>query len=129
MKGRLFLILLLCALVVPKAAWGAHLAANDPAIPVTAVHTHHGDHLHEADDERVAKAGDQADRANGAHDGEGDGLTHDHSPSLGISGALMLPDDQSVPLWFAPAAVRLDRGFAAAGLSPPQSVLRPPRAS
>jgi len=63
----LALVLLVSALVVPRAAWGAHLSGHDDLSSVTAVHSHHDDHAHE-----YAAQGEDADE----QDDEPGDLTH-----------------------------------------------------
>ena len=124
MFARFAFLLLVCALVVPKAAWGAHLAGHEQMASVSAVHTHHSDHAHEHADDSAA-----ADEHGNDDTSPDEGLTHDHSPSLSLATAMLTPDDPQLSSWFAPTALRFNRSFAAAALSRPESLLRPPRAA
>ncbi|WP_416831442.1 MAG: hypothetical protein ACMUJI_15195 [Erythrobacter sp.] len=87
-------------------------------------HTHHADHAHEHADDSAA-----ADEHSTGDTSPNEGLTHDHSPSLSLATAMLTPDDPQLSSWFAPADLRFDRSFAAAALSRPESLLRPPRAA
>ena len=124
MFARFALLLLVCALVVPKAAWGAHLAGHEQMTSASAVHTHHADHAHEHADDSAA-----ADEHGADGTSPDEGLTHDHSPSLSMATAMLTPDDPQLSSWFAPTDLRFARSFAAAALSRPESLLRPPRAA
>lgn len=117
----LFLILL-CTLVVPRAAWSAHEAGHEELSSAIVVHTHHGDHVHEREDADtgVDEAGEDAGDNAG-------GLTHEHSPSIALGAALILPDEIALSTIIP---VRSSHDFARYGGVPllrPESLLRPPR--
>lgn len=118
MFARFALLLMVCALVVPKAAWGAHLAGHEQMASASAVHTHHADHAHVHADEQ--SAADQQGTSDASPD---KGLTHDHGPSLSLATAMLAPDDPQLSSWFAATDLRFDRSFAAAALSRPESLL------
>lgn len=111
--------MLVSALVVPRAAWGAHLSGHADLSSVNAVHSHHGDnaHEHEATGE---DAGEQEDEP-------GD-LTHDHAPAFAVSGDIPLPEAAPINAMtgacFAEALSELHLRM----VSRPDSLLRPPRA-
>lgn len=124
---RIFtLILLISALVVPRAAWGAHLSGHDDLSTAGAVHSHHGDDSHEHEHETGKNlVGDSSPGA--GSDGEQDNLTHDHSPSFAVSGAIVLPDDAVLPALNVVAASTESMERSGTSLSHPDSLLRPPR--
>jgi len=124
MLARFALVLLVCALVVPNAAWGAHLAGHEQLASTSAVHTHHGDHAHEHADAHAT-----ADGHGTGDTGSDEGLTHDHGASLALATAMLAPDDAQLASWFAAVDLRFDLAFAATALSRPESLLRPPRAA
>ena len=124
MIARFALLLLVCALVVPNAAWGAHLAGHEQMASASAVHTHQADHTHEHADDGTAVDEHVSDET-----GSDEGLTHDHSPSLSLATAMLAPDDVRLASWFAAVDLRFDLAFAATALSRPESLLRPPRAA
>lgn len=124
MFARFALLLLVCALVVPNAAWGGHLAGHDQISSASSVHTHHADHAHEQTSERAT----QDDNGFGTPAPE-KGLTHDHTPSLSLATALLVPDDTQPAFPFVSSELRFARSFAADALSRPESLLRPPRAA
>jgi hypothetical protein len=128
MFSRLALLLLVCALVVPKVAWGAHLAGHEQMAANASVHTHHGNHAHE---HAAEEADDQTSADEQATKGVGpdQGLTHDHSPSLSLAAATLSSDYLRLSSWFARAELRFDRSFESDALSRPESLLRPPRAA
>jgi hypothetical protein len=120
--ARLLFLALLCSLVVPRTAWGAHMAGHAELSVAGAVHTHHGDHAHEHD------VGDSAEH-DGALDSEGgkDGLTHEHSPAFALGSAVVLPDSVSVPSWPLSAEAQAERESVGKHLRHSDSLLRPPR--
>ncbi len=115
------LLLLVCALIVPRAAWSAHLSGHEVLSSASVVHTHHGDHAHEHSDADTAKS-----EARGNPGGDAD-LTHEHSPSFALGSAVVLPDVASESVW--PRSVDLRGEFDTGGgpLQSPESILRPPR--
>ena len=126
MLARFAFIFLICALVVPRAAWGAHLAGHEELTSSSSVHTHHADHAHEH--EGKVDSGYQNDADNDS-DSAGKGLTHDHSPSLSLLTALLLPSEMKLSTWFTPLGQRFSLNFGADERSHPGSLLRPPRAA
>ena len=115
----LALILLVSALVVPRAAWGAHLSGHEDLSSVGAVHSHHDDHAHEH-----SASGEEAAAQN---DAPGD-LTHDHKPAFAVGGDIPLPESFPVK---AVIGARSAEGLTELHLtvfSRPDSLLRPPRA-
>ena len=82
------------------------------------------DHAHEHADDMA-----EADEHGASDTGSDEGLTHDHGPSLSLATAMLTPDDPQLSSWFAATDLRFDRSFAAAALSRPESLLRPPRAA
>lgn len=111
-------VLLVSALIVPRAAWGAHLSGHDDLSSVGAVHSHHGDHAHEH-----SATGEDADD----QDDESEGLTHDHKPAFAVAGDIPLPEVSPVN---AVIGARSTEGGAEPFhrvLARPDSLLRPPR--
>ncbi len=119
----LTLIVLVSALIVPRAAWGAHLSGHDDLSTAGAVHSHHDDDSHDHDSNQLS-----ADVSSVTGDGEQDGLTHDHSPSFAVSGAIVLPDDAVLPALSVVAASTERTERSGSSLSHLASLLRPPRA-
>jgi hypothetical protein len=119
---RLLFLVLLCSLVMPRAAWGAHLTGHQELSVAGAVHTHHGNHAHEHD------VPDSVEH-NGALDGEGgeDGLTHDHSTAFAVGSAVVLPDPVTLSSWQLPVEAKVARERNGKHLRHPESLLRPPR--
>lgn len=122
-RGKVFrifaLVLLVSALIVPRAAWGAHLSGHEDLSSIGAVHSHHDDHAHEhsAADEDAAEQ----------DDAPGD-LTHDHKPAFAVGGDIPLPEVSPIN---AVIGVRSAEGLTELHLrvlSRPDSLLRPPRA-
>ncbi len=118
------LIMLVSALVVPRAAWGAHLSGHDDLSTAGAMHSHHEDGTHEYDSS-PSSAGDSSMVADDEQD---NGLTHDHSPSFAVSGAVVLPDSAVLPDLHVLAASTESMERSGTSLSHPDSLLRPPRA-
>lgn len=116
---RIFaLVLLVSALVVPRAAWGAHLSGHEDLSSAGAVHSHHDNHAHEH------SAGDaERDEQN---DAPGD-LMHDHKPAFAIGGDIPLPEISPVDTVLAARSVEGLNELHLAVLSRPDSLLRPPR--
>lgn len=115
---RLFLLLFVCALIVPRVAWGAHVSGHE-SVATSSTHLHPSDLSHEG-------AGGRED-AEGDSDA-GDGLTHNHAPAEVLSlmaGTDVAKQDARVP---HSAAVHLldirSRGAPSATFG---SLLRPPR--
>ena len=122
-RGTVFriltLVLLVSALVVPRAAWGAHLSGHDVLSSIGAVHSHHADHAHEhsATDEDAAEQ----------DDAPGD-LTHDHKPAFAVAGDIPLPEISPVSATIASRSAEGLTELHLRVLSRPDSLLRPPRA-
>ena len=110
----LALVLLVSALVVPRAAWGAHMSGHEDLSSAGAVHSHH--HEHSAGDAEP----DEQD------DAPGD-LTHDHKPAFAIGGDIPLPEISPVDTVIAARSVEGLNELHLAVLSRPDSLLRPPR--
>jgi hypothetical protein len=121
----LTLILLVSALIVPRAAWGAHLSGHDDLSTAGAVHAHHDDDSHEHETGKFLVGDPSIDTDS---EGEQDGLTHDHSPSFAVSAAIVLPDDAILPALNVVAASTESMERSGTSLSHPDSLLRPPRA-
>lgn len=115
----LTLVLLVSALVVPRAAWGAHLSGHENLSSVGAVHSHHDDHDHEhsatgeADAEQDDAAGD---------------LTHDHKPAFAVGGDIPLPEISPVRAVIGERSAIGPTELRLRVLSRLDSLLRPPRA-
>ncbi len=112
-------VLLVTALVVPRAAWGAHLSGHDDLSSVGAVHSHHGDRAHEHSATGV-DADDQND--------ESEGLTHDHKPAFSVAGDIPLPEVSPVNAVVGARSTEGVTELYLKVLSRPDSLLRPPRA-
>jgi hypothetical protein len=119
---RLLFLALLCSLVVPRAAWDAHMAGHDELTVAGAVHTHHGDYAHEHEVEDSAEP-------DGVLDGEDDtdGLTHEHSSAFALGSAVVLPDSVTLASLPQSAEPQVERGSAGRHFRHPESLLRPPR--
>lgn len=120
--ARLLFLALLCSLIVPRAAWGAHLAGHEELSVAGAVHTHPGDHAHEHEVEASA----EHDGALDSEDGN-DGLTHEHSPAFALGSAVVLPDSVSLTSCSLGAEAQVERESVGRHLRHPDSLLRPPR--
>ena len=117
---RIFaLVLLVSALVVPRAAWGAHLSGHEALSSVGAVHSHHDDHAHEH-----SASGEEAAAQN---DAPGD-LTHDHKPAFAVGGDIPLPEISPVDVVIGARSAEGLTELHLRLLSRPDSLLRPPRA-
>lgn len=131
MFTRFAFMLLLCALVVPKVAWGAHLGGHEQLATAGAVHTHHAQHVHEDDGNATADAGPEAgvvsDKASSS--GGEKGLTHDHGPSLTLTAGVLLPQAPELSAWRVADRPIMGRSLPVDALSRPDSLLRPPRAA
>lgn len=115
----LALVLLASALVVPRAAWGAHLSGHEELSSAGAVHSHHDDRAHEH-----SAAGEDGTEQDNAPDD----LTHDHKPAFAVGGDMPLPEISPVS---AVIGARSPEGLTELHLrvlSRPDSLLRPPRA-
>jgi hypothetical protein len=115
----LTLVLLVSALVVPRAAWGAHLSGHEDLSSVGAVHSHHEDHAHE----HSASGEDAAEQ----DDAPGD-LTHDHKPAFAVGGDIPLPEISPVSAVIGARSAEGLTELYLRVLSRPDSLLRPPRA-
>lgn len=114
----LTLVLLVSALIVPRAAWGAHLSGHEDLSSVSAVHSHHDDHAHE----HSATGGDAAAQ----DDAPGD-LTHDHKPAFAVGGDIPLPEISPVKAVIVARSAEGLTELHLTVLSRPDSLLRPPR--
>ena len=126
MNGAMFracaLLLMICALLMPRMAWGAHMAGHDDLLTASAAHTHHDGHSHEtASDHELAGAAL-------ADPDTGDGFTHDHQAAQALVTAVVLPDAVDAP-GFRPqdGAARYARLPSHAPPTHADSLLRPPR--
>lgn len=124
MSKFLALMLLVCALIVPRTAWDAHLAGHESQPSISAVHTHHADIVHEHSGPETGDRDASVDT-----DSDEDGLTHEHSPSLALSSAMTLPDVGVLPPWRQISVTPFDREHDAGPQRNPESLLRPPRAA
>lgn len=115
----LTLVLLVSALVVPRAAWGTHLSGHHDLSSVGAVHSHHDDHAHE----HSASGEDAAEQG----DAPGD-LTHDHKPAFAVGGDIPLPEISPVDAVIGARSAEGLKELHLRVLSSPDSLLRPPRA-
>lgn len=115
----LALLMLVSALVVPRAAWGAHLSGHDDLSSINAVHSHHGDHAHEH-----TATGEDADEQG---DEPGD-LTHDHAPAFAVAGDIPLPDATLFGARIGACSLEGVTELNLRAVSRPDSLLRPPRA-
>lgn len=123
MLRLLSLLLIVCALVGPRAAWGAHLAGHEELTSGTAVHTHHGDHAHEH-----AAPAPEHEAALDAEPDEDGALTHDHGSADALVSAMLLPNvSANFPDVPTIAGVLFDRARNFGALKHPESLLRPPR--
>lgn len=117
------LAMLICALIVPRVAWGAHEAGHDQPAAAPIEHVHHGDHSHEV-------VGD-AEEDGTAHDDEQDGgLVHDHLPAEVLSAIANV--DNGIGADAPPIFASLPQPDLSGSGSPaaaPDSLLRPPRAA
>ena len=119
---QILFLLIACALVVPSAAWGAHLAGHAQLGSAEATHTHHSDHAHEADFE--TKAPDEQGSEGSAPI---KGMTHDHGSSHSHSGAFLKPDESLTLSALISDKLLFDRDSSVHALSHPDTLLRPPR--
>ena len=115
----LTLVLLVSALIVPRAAWGAHLSGHEDLSSIGAVHSHHHDHAHEQ-----SASGEGAVEQD---DAPGD-LTHDHKPAFAVGGDIPLPEMSAVDAVIGAASAKGLTQLHLRVLSRPDSLLRPPRA-
>lgn len=122
MLVRFALLLLVCALVVPKTAWGAHLAGHEQLSASFSVHMHHADHAHE---QMTDEAQDADEGSDGASPDQS--MVHDHGPSLSLNAALAQTGDLGIEAWVSASNLTFDRDYAANAHSHPESLLRPPR--
>ena len=129
----MFFLILLCSLVVPRAAWGAHETGHEELSSASVVHTHHGSHIHEhspAHADAHADARDFADvRENLAENDGGvspEGLTHEHGPSAPSTSAL-LPSGIDLSTMKGADRQHIVANYGGVPLQHPESLLRPPR--
>lgn len=120
MARHAFLLLLVCALFVPRVAWGAHEAGHDQLVGPKVEHVHHGDHSHEVS---VDLQGDHK-----PHDESNNGLVHDHLPADVLSAMADIDADEHAESVAAFTERHLidRRRFGDPSVSP-DSLLRPPR--
>jgi hypothetical protein len=121
----LFLILL-CTLIVPRASWSEHAAGHEELSSANVVHTHHGSHVHEHENEHE-DADLVANEADGDPSEDQDGLTHEHSPSIALGSALMLPAEIELMAVDLVRSRHLVAKYGGVPLPRPESLLRPPR--
>lgn len=127
---RMFFLILLCSLVVPRTAWGAHEAGHERLASAYVVHTHHGDHIHEhapanADPNDVVDVREKSAPTNGGVSPEG--LTHEHTPSAPSSSALLLPSGIDLSTMKGADRQHLVARYDGNPLQRPEFLLRPPR--
>lgn len=123
MTRVLTFLLLVSALIIPRAAWAAHEAGHDQPMGSAVEHVHHGDHTHD-----LAMDDHPGDHA--SPDGpEGEsGLVHDHLPVDVLSAFADLDSDRNAML--APVFASrhaLDRRPDDDPATSSASLLRPPR--
>lgn len=119
---RLMFLALLCALIIPRVAWGAHMSGQDQALPATVSHVHHDDHAHPVADPDVK--GSQEDVEPERHGG----LAHNHLPADVLSAMGDVNADPYETAWFYGASLHsLDRRSDRTPAQAPDSLLRPPR--
>lgn len=117
------LLLLVCALLVPRVAWGAHEAGHEQIAGADAVHVHHGDHSHHMDAHNHGHG--SADLAIDLDDGK---LVHDHVAADVLSAAAHIDDAAKLDgVWHATSIQLLELRSSGAPAAPPSSLLRPPR--
>lgn len=117
---RIFaLVLLVSALVVPRAAWGAHLSGHEDLSSAGAVHSHQDDHAHE----HSASGKDAAEQDDAPSD-----LTHDYKPAFAVGGDIPLPEISPVSAVIGARSAEGLTELHLRVLSRPDSLLRPPRA-
>ncbi|KEO86026.1 hypothetical protein EH30_09255 [Erythrobacter sp. JL475] len=122
MFARFALLILVCALVVPKTAWGAHLAGHEQMASASAVHMHHADHAYEDATDEAPVAGEGSDGTSPDQN-----MVHDHGPSSSLNAALAQTGDIGIGAWVSATNLTFDRDYAANAHSHPESLLRPPR--
>jgi hypothetical protein len=113
--------MLVCALIVPRAAWGAHEAGHEQPVSSTTQHVHHGEHSHEV---VVGTADGQS-----AHHEDGEKkLVHDHLPAdvLSAMAASHDGDDVGNALLYSSRHL-IDRHRTGEPYAASDSLLRPPR--
>lgn len=117
---RLLLLLFVCALVVPRVAWGAHVSGHE-TIAAASEHAHHGDHSHGIASADPTPAESDKRGAQGDH-----GLVHNHV-SADILSAMATREADDRPLRFASARPLIDRRSRRLPSADAESLLRPPR--
>lgn len=120
--NRLMFLALLCALLIPRVAWAAHISADDQSRPASVSHVHHDGHSHV-----VVHSEDDGSREGDSPDSHG-GLAHNHLPAdvLSVMGQGD-PGLQDVEISFARSTHSLDRRSDRPPTEAPDSLLRPPR--
>jgi hypothetical protein len=113
--------MLICALIVPRVAWGAHEAGHDQPMASMVEHVHHDGHSHQ-----VIVDSDDQDLVQ--HDDRDGGLVHDHLPADVLSAMADVDAGQVAgkALFFASQHL-LDRNRIGHPSAAPDSLLRPPR--
>jgi len=120
---HLALILIICALIVPRVMWGAHEAGHDQPVIAMVEHVHHDGHTHEV---AVDDHGDELP-GDGDHDGK---VAHNHQAADVLSSIASIDGHHTSESQLAFAALHLlDRGRTIAPAAHPDSLLRPPRAA
>lgn len=113
---------LLCALIIPRVAWAAHISGDDQSRPASVSHVHHDDHSHVVVDPEDGGSHDDDKR-----DDHG-GLAHNHLPADVLSAmgeaAVGLHDIRSS---YARTMHLLDRRGDRPPTEARDSLLRPPR--
>jgi len=121
----LALALLLCALVVPRAAWAEHVGQHGQSFASSEDHVHHDGHVH-----KVAANQAEHEHASAAdHESKGsNGLAHNHLAADLLSvGAEPDAMDQLIETLPPSQALGAALPIITAPASPPNSLLRPPR--
>jgi hypothetical protein len=118
--ARLSFIILLFALIVPRAAWGAHMAGHEE-ISTTAVHQHHDVdyHSHGEVDGEISEPLNLNDAG---------GIAHNHTPADVLS-SIDVPDigGSSGEIRYWPESHAMDLRSHWFPSPAPPSLLRPPR--
>lgn len=130
MTRLLTLALLLCALVVPRAAWAEHVGQHGQSLASSEFHVHHDDHIHKVAASEVGHEYDASpDDASPGDDGDRwPALAHNHLAADVLS---VMAEPEYAPLLkdrFMLAERRRTAPLAyGAPESPPNNLMRPPR--
>lgn len=130
MTRFLALALLLCALVVPRAAWAEHVGQHGLSLASSEDHVHHDDHVHKVAASEVGHEHDARSDDDSPNDGSdhGPALAHNHLAADVLS---VLAEPEYAPLLndHFMLAERRSAAPLASGApgSPPNNLLRPPR--